>query len=307
MPNGDPPAHILPNEEWEHYDLYRRVRQALLALPSHFGSETYIAGVLATDLHTLNTVLGATIEEQVVSTLNAMRSVWDPDETYALYSFIRQAQTFPDVVLRRPGNGGDGPRIILGIELKGWYLLGKETMPNFRFTVTADACNPQDLLVVVPWALAQVLSGRPVVMTPYIESARYAAEYRNYWWEHVRDTTQSREIILPENVQPYPRKADPIHDRAVADGGNNFGRLARTGVMNDYLEDMQSRTVSGIAVEHWVTFFRAFAEGQTEAAARRALARLAERIQADADDDDNNALSQIIAAVEELLDGPDPT
>ena len=76
-------------------DLHRRVRDAIASLPAYFRTETKIEGVNATDLHTLNTVLGATIEEQVVRTLNDLRNSWDPDERYALYSFVRQAQTFP--------------------------------------------------------------------------------------------------------------------------------------------------------------------------------------------------------------------
>ncbi len=79
---------------------------ALEALPSYFRPETHIEGINAPDLHTLNSVLGATIEDKTVATLNAMRPIWDPDKKYALYAFMRQSQTFPDVLLRRaPGSG----------------------------------------------------------------------------------------------------------------------------------------------------------------------------------------------------------
>ncbi len=93
-PSKEPPA-----PDWEHYQLYKDVREAIACLPIYFRTETHIAGIMATDLHTLNTVLGATIEEQVVRTLNLIRNTWDPDEKYALYTFARQAQTFPDVLL----------------------------------------------------------------------------------------------------------------------------------------------------------------------------------------------------------------
>ncbi len=106
-----------------------------------------------------------------------MRPIWDPDGTYSLYVFVRQGQVFPDVLLRKRDNGHD---TILGIELKGWYLLAKEAEPSFRFCVTEMACAVQDLVVVVPWALSNVLSGSPTVFTPYVENARYAAAYRNY-------------------------------------------------------------------------------------------------------------------------------
>lgn len=299
MPNGNEPVRTLPDDAWEHHELYRRVRHAIAALPSYFDSETSIAGVQATDLHTLNTVLAATIEDQVVSTLNAMRSVWDPDEEYALYSFVRQPQTFPDVVLRRPANGDGDPPIIMGIELKGWYLLAKEGEPNFRFTVTASASNAQDLIVVVPWVLARVLSGRPIVLSPYLESAQYAAEYRNYWWQHVRQTNLNTDIDIPDNVQPYPTKTDEIHDRPIADSGRNFGRFARTGMMDDYLADMRSRALVGVRVEHWLSFFRAFSEGKSEDDTRQALARLVAKIH-DTEQTDT-PLGRIVSALEELL------
>ena len=88
-------------KKWEHYDLWQRVREALLAIPSYFRTPTNIEGMLATDIFTLNAALGATIEEQVVQTLNAMRSFWDPKKEYQAYSFVRQPQTFPDVLLRK--------------------------------------------------------------------------------------------------------------------------------------------------------------------------------------------------------------
>ena len=71
------------------------VRAAVASLPTYFRTETSISGVMATDLHTLNTVLGATIEEQVVHALNSVRNTWDADGGHALYAFSRQAQTFP--------------------------------------------------------------------------------------------------------------------------------------------------------------------------------------------------------------------
>ena len=125
-----PPRPAEPPDSWEHYPLYRRVIDAIYAVPAHFTSRTAIEGIAATDLQTLNTLLGATIEQQVVATLNRMRPVWDPDEQYLRFSFQRQAQVFPDVLLKADLNGQE---IILGIELKGWYLLSKEEMPNFGF------------------------------------------------------------------------------------------------------------------------------------------------------------------------------
>lgn len=128
------PKPLGPSDTWDHYSLYSRVVNALYAVPAHFSSRTVIEGLATTDLQTLNSVLGAAIEEQVVSTLNDMRPVWDPDDAYQRFFFQRQAQVFPDVLLKSDLNGQE---IIPGIELKGWYLLSKERVPNFRFTTTA--------------------------------------------------------------------------------------------------------------------------------------------------------------------------
>ena len=94
------PNRELPAATWGAFCLVsrERARGNRYAASVYFRTETHIAGILATDLHTLNTVLAATIEEQVVRTLNNIRTSWDPDGRYALYSFVRQPQTFPDVV-----------------------------------------------------------------------------------------------------------------------------------------------------------------------------------------------------------------
>ncbi len=250
---AEPPKRMEPEATWEHYDLWVRVREALRALPDYFASETNIEGMLATDIFSLNTPLGATIEEQVVATLNQMRPVWDPLREYQTYSFTRQTQTFPDVLLRKQT---DGQHVILGIEMKGWYLLAKEGMPSYRFTVSAGACNRSDMLVVVPWVLSNVLSGTPVTFRPFIESARYAAEYRNYYWQYVRESrSRDRSVILAEGVSPYPVKNDRISDRAASDPGSNFGRIARYGLMTEYMNTMRETHIRGITAKDWSNFF----------------------------------------------------
>ena len=152
-----------------------------MALPGYFSSSTNIEGIDASDLFALNTMLGTTIEVQVVNTLNRIRDVWDPNDEWPLYRFDRQAQTFPDVLLRRQ-LASDDFDVALGIELKSWYVLAKEAEPSFRYTVTPAACTSWDLLVVVPWHLSNVLSGVPLVDSPGLWSARNVAEHRNHWW-----------------------------------------------------------------------------------------------------------------------------
>jgi len=122
-PEGDPRT-----------ELAQRVGGALLVLPGFFEFGTRIEGIDATDLFSLNSVLGTSIEVQVVHTLNRMRSIWDPDDEWVGYRFERQSQTFPDVRLVRRGAGQHD--IAMGIELKGWYLLSKEGVPSLRFQTT---------------------------------------------------------------------------------------------------------------------------------------------------------------------------
>ena len=269
------PTRELPTEDGEHYDLYEDVREAIGCLPVYFRTETHISGIIATDLHTLNTVLGATIEEQVVRTLNLIRKTWDPDGQYALYSFVRQAQTFPDVLLRKTSSG----EILMGIELKGWYLLAKEAEPSLRFQTTADACAKEDLIVVVPWVLGNVISGSPILFEPFVESAEYAAAYRNYHWEHVRETSLDTGIEIPAGVAPYPTKSDQILDKPNADRGGNFGRLARTGIMKAYIEKLKDVRLCGIKTVYWQQFLKTFRESTTDDQARTALERLKRQVE----------------------------
>lgn len=239
--------------EWEHYELWKGVRDALYATPDRFTTSTNIEGLLASDIFTLNAPLSATIEESVVNTLNSLRAVWDPESRYQAYSFVRQSQTFPDVVLRTTTNG---VRPLLGIELKGWYLLARERHPTYRFTVTAEACNPWDLLVVVPWVLSNVLAGKPTLLKPFVKPALFCAEKRNYYWQNERTTSADTDIAIPLGVHPYPVKSDRISDEPKDDSGRNFGRLARYGIMNEYVEEMLAEKVRGVAVKDWIAFFK---------------------------------------------------
>ncbi|MCL2347455.1 MAG: hypothetical protein FWC50_04260 [Planctomycetaceae bacterium] len=257
------PKKLLPDSKWKHFDLYQRVRDIIFSLPGHFSTTTHIEGISATDIFTLNSALGATIENQVVDTLNRVRSVWDPSGKYRLYSFVRQAQTFPDVLLTKKISESENQvqdEIILGIELKGWYLLAKEGEPSFRFQVTPSACAIADLVVVVPWTLSNVISGSPRIFTPYIESARYAAEYRNYWWQSLRDAKTDSDILCPDNVCPYPTKSDRISDTPKSDQGGNFGRFSRSGIMDDYIKGINTQLICGIRAGHWRDFFKLFHE-----------------------------------------------
>lgn len=263
-----------PPEDWEHAELYRRVRETLYVLPSFFESELNVSGVLATDLFTFNASLGATIEYQVVEALNNLRNTWDPDQEYVKYQFVRQAQRFPDVILRASVPETE-PEIIMGIELKGWYVLSKEAEPSFRYRTTPAVCAPWDLLVVYPWALSDVISGSPELLQPYVTEARTAAEYRNWHWQYRMRGRSNRNVRLSEAEDFYPAKGDEITDFAESDRGGNFGRFARTGLMDEYMEGLRGETLSGIPISAWQRFLQIFSEEQTEEEIARRLDAIA--------------------------------
>ena len=255
------------------------VKEAIYTLPSRFESELMISGVLATDLFAFNSSLGATIEEQVVESLNKLRELWDPRQKYAHYSFERQPQTFPDVVLKASAPNIQ-PEVLMGIELKGWYVLAKEREPSFRYKVTPAVCAPADLLVVVPWALSRVISGSPCVFEPFVMGARHAAEYRNWYWSHARGGTGNKNISLSSETSNYPNKSDMISDRPASDSGGNFGRLARAGVMNSYIEELFADRLAGIPLFAWQKFLALFTEGLSDTDITRSLDKLAATITA---------------------------
>lgn len=270
-----PPEPTQPPEDWLYKELYDRVREVLYVLPARFSSELRISGVLATDLFAFNTSLGATIEQQVVESLNDLRASWDPDQEYVKYQFVRQAQRFPDVVLRASVPDTE-PEVIMGIELKGWYALSKEEVPSFRYRATPAVCASQDLLVVYPWALSDVISGSPELLQPYVIEARTAAEYRNWHWQHgMRQGRGKRKIRLSSVETHYPRKGDEISDAAESGKGSNFGRFARTGLMDDYMKELRKETLSGIPISAWQKFLKIFSEEQTEDEIARGLNELA--------------------------------
>jgi hypothetical protein len=268
-----------PAKSWKHRVLYDRVLDALHALPARFRTSLRIAGISATDLFTLNTPLGAAIEQSVVESLNGLRELWDPSGQYEVYSFVRQAQVFPDVRLQTTAPGiRDPDRIIMGIELKGWFILSKEGEPSFRYRATPAACAPADLLVVYPWSLAEVLSGAPRLMRPFVDEARYAAEMRNYYWQHKRQAQNSAVVPAPHQL-PYPNKNQKFNDDAGSDAGGNFGRVARSDIMEDFIKALMNEPLAGIPALYWQSFLKIFAEGITGGEIERKIARL----RADAD------------------------
>lgn len=256
------PEKILPNEDWEHFAVWREVYDLLEAIPNYFNSEIIIKGLNVTDIYSVGNLFSAVIESQIVEMLNELRNIWDSENDYSNYSFVRQAQTFPDVLFVNVKNND----VLFGIELKAWYAFSKESEPSFRFTIDPDACAIPDLLVVIPWLLSEVVSGKPKLLFPYIESSKYAAEFRNYYWMKSRESsTRSTNIIRPseEIRRPYPQSKVEASNKAENDNGSNFGRIARAGLLDEYLMKIKGVDYLGIKVSHWMKFFKAMSENKT--------------------------------------------
>ncbi|WP_143155700.1 MULTISPECIES: hypothetical protein [unclassified Burkholderia] len=225
----------------------------------------------------MNTALGAAIEQSVVDSLNAIRELWDPTRTYAAYTFVRQSQTFPDVLLKTTDPDAQ-PQILMGIELKGWFAIAKEAEPSARFYANEDSCADADLLVVMPWVFDNVVSGRPRLLKPIIAEAKHVARVRNWWWEFVRQTdtpNETRGITLAPHRLTYPGKADKYSDKAISDSGKNFGRVARCGVIDIDVDATLKEPVLGIPIDAWRKFLAVFSEKATPASINKALDNLA--------------------------------
>lgn len=260
-----------PAVGWEHRALYDRVITTLYALPSRFKTPLRIEGVPATDLFTMNSALGAAIENSVVDSLNDLRTMWDPQNQYADYSFVRQSQRFPDVLLRTNNPQPLHPQILMGIELKGWFVLSKEGEPSFRYKISPECCSEADLLVVIPWLFDSVISGIPKLMEPIITEAAYAARRRNYHWEWLRinrgaQNQEMRGIDAAPHVGFYPPKSARSSDVPRSDSGGNFGRVARCGVMDDAVDARLQDDALGIPVDAWRQFLKIFADGASPTA-----------------------------------------
>lgn len=184
---------------------------------------------------------------------------------------------------------------------KGWFAVAKESKPTFRYNINPDACAAQDLIVVFPWVLSDVVAGSPKLLRPYVGEAKHAALFRNYYWRTMR-TREGKNpgIIEAEHRTPYPAsKIDKCSDSGVDDSGDNFGRLARSGLLDDFVSHTGKQVVSGIPVKAWVKFFKVFSDGSTDVDAVADLVERAMRNYVVQTSDDRDAL---IAALELLRD-----
>ena len=245
----------------ERFKLITNLRNvAFPSLPSECVIENTYSGILATDLVSLNTLLGSMIESKVVYFLNSHRYLWDDKGKWSEYHFIRSNESFPDVRLVKKV-GKSTP--LLGIELKSWFILSKEGEPSFRYRTASEACDNGDLLCIIPWYLSDAVCGNPVLAAPWIYSAKAAAEASKRYWLYERQTEkpytlEQRGLITPKGVKPYMENArDETNYKPVYDGGNNFGRLARTGIMSEFVTEILQTDILGISADNWRLFLKA--------------------------------------------------
>jgi hypothetical protein len=281
MPQPNAPSRNPPSKSWAPYAVWERVNALFYSMPNHFKTELVIKGINATEIFSVGSAFSTVVDSQVVTILNDLRSAWDPDNRYTRYAFVRQSQNFPDVLLRNQENPEN---ILFGIELKSWYVLSKEGEPSFRYQITPEACASADLIVVIPWLLSDVISGTPRVLTPYVELAAYAADYRNFYWQQSRTLREGKAGIRKppaENLHPYPSSKQEASDEAEGDKGGNFGRIARAGILDEFVNHTKQQTYLGVKLAHWITFFKAISENTADAEIERRLQALRSQIQSE--------------------------
>jgi hypothetical protein len=296
------PQRVIPDTSWRYFDVWDSTKSLLYSIPNHFQSDLSIRGVNVTEIFSVGALFSGILETQIVETLNRMREIWDKDAKYFPYSFVRQPQNFPDVLLIRTAGGEEvkSKDILFGIELKSWYILSKEGEPSFRYQITPAACADADLLVIVPWILSDVVSGSPKLFQPWIESARYVAEHRNFYWQKSRkQRNKNPNIRTPKDIKHYPDIRQEAADEAEEDKGGNFGRIARTNILDQYIDLLKDRSYLGIKISHWIEFFRAVSDTSTDIEIERKIRTIREKVQKREDQPEK---SKIFLEIMELIE-----
>lgn len=259
------PKH--PPKNWRHRRVWERVRDLIsdASFLAHSDVQLGIRGSDTDPLDNLMTLNGATSRAlEVIATkkLNSLRCrrKWDPNKKYSDYEFVHQSQTVPDILLRHRKKS----IIAFGIELKAWNLLAKESKPSFRFATAAGGFEIHDLLVCFPWVLDGFVWGTPRFIAPYVVSAKWAAEKRDYWWQNERVTTSDTTINQPPDLTPYP--ASKVRSAAAPAGheSRNFGRFARARTMDDFIRRSLASTQHGLPCRLWRDFFKLCMQPQTK-------------------------------------------
>ena len=295
----------VPPTDWKHLDLWKRVNEALYLLPSHFDFETELRGIAAADIPSANTLLGAGIEDHIPKALNKLKAVWDPKGEYPDYFFIRQPQVFPDVLLRstKPDDANN-EKVLFAIEVKGWYVLSREGVPSARVHVNKNWCFDADMLVVYPWALDSAVAGKAQLFPPFVVGMKKAARLRNqYWIKRAEGNEELAAIVEPSGTPHFhPKKGEAFNDVPKVDSGN-FGRIARTGVMDEFMERLfAEERIAGIPLGAWLDFLAAYEdEGDLQRVVRKV--QDARRAASGVDTPAPKAMVALADALSEMVDG----
>lgn len=110
-----PPKRVTPDESWSYFEVWNSTKSLLYSIPNHFQTDLSIRGVNVTEIFSVGGLFSGILETQIVETLNRLRGIWDKDGRYFPYSFVRQPQHFPDVLLTNTSS--ENKDIIFGIEL----------------------------------------------------------------------------------------------------------------------------------------------------------------------------------------------
>jgi hypothetical protein len=93
-------------------------------------------------------------------------------------------------------------------------------------------------------------------------------------WQHGMRSGGDKNITMSSCDRFYPAKADMISDQPLSDSGGNFGRLARSRIMDEYMEGIRREKLSGIPLDAWQKFLSLFREDRSEESIMRDLDRL---------------------------------
>lgn len=101
------------------------------------------------------------------------------------------------------------------------------------------------------------------------------------------------------DIHPYPDSKQEASDQAIDDKGSNFGRIARAGLLDNYITKLKSLDYLGVKIAHWVEFFKAISETSTDIEIKHRINRLRKKILTETG---ISALSASQSAMLEILD-----
>jgi len=112
--------------------------------------------------------------------------------------------------------------------------------------------------------------------------------------------TSDKTINVSKVKQHYPTKSDMISDVPAKDSGGNFGRLARTKILDNYKTDLFKERLAGISLSSWQRFLKIFIENSPLEKMDRELENLAASISND-QKANNEKNVELIEKIREIL------